>query len=62
MRRLLLLNTTAPWKRVLATLSNAEKLALGNNPHGSVPALLEDALACAVDAIVERDGRSRHER
>jgi ATP-dependent helicase HrpA len=56
-RRLLLLNTTAPWKRVLASLSNAEKLALGNNPHGSVPALLEDALACAVDAIVvERAG------
>ena len=51
-RRLLLLNTTAPWKRVLASLSNAQKLALGNNPHGSVPALLEDALACAVDAIV----------
>ena len=51
-RRLLLLNTTAPWKRVLATLSNAQKLALGDNPHGSVPALLDDALACAVDAIV----------
>jgi ATP-dependent helicase HrpA len=51
-RRLLLLNTTAPWKRVLSSLSNAQKLALGNNPHGSVPALLEDALACAVDAIV----------
>jgi ATP-dependent helicase HrpA len=51
-RRLLLLNTTAPWKRVLSSLGNAQKLALGNNPHGSVPALLEDALACAVDAIV----------
>ena len=57
-RRLLLLNTTAPWKRVLARLSNAQKLALGNNPHGSVPALLDDCLACAVDAIVaERAGR-----
>ena len=56
-RRLLLLNTTAPWKRVLATLTNAQKLALGDNPHGSVPALLDDALACAVDAIVlERGG------
>jgi ATP-dependent helicase HrpA len=51
-RRLLLLNTSAPWKRVLARLSNAQKLALGDNPHGSVPALLEDCLACAVDAIV----------
>jgi ATP-dependent helicase HrpA len=51
-RRLLLLNTTAPWKRVLARLSNAQKLTLGDNPHGSVPALLEDALACAVDSLV----------
>jgi ATP-dependent helicase HrpA len=51
-RRLLLLNTGAPWKRVLARLTNAQKLALGSNPHGSVPALLEDCLACAVDAIV----------
>ena len=58
-RRLLLLNTTAPWKRVLALLSNAQKLALGNNPHGSVPALLDDCLACAVDSIVaERPGGS----
>ncbi|MGO4341493.1 ATP-dependent RNA helicase HrpA [Pedococcus sp. 2YAF34] len=51
-RRLLLLNTTAPWKRVLARLSNTQKLVLADNPHGSVPALLEDCLACAVDAIV----------
>ncbi|GAA2732273.1 ATP-dependent RNA helicase HrpA [Pedococcus aerophilus] len=56
-RRLLLLNTTAPWKRVLARLSNTQKLTLGDNPHGSVPALLEDCLACAVDALVaERAG------
>ncbi|XBO42885.1 ATP-dependent RNA helicase HrpA [Pedococcus sp. KACC 23699] len=56
-RRLLLLNTTAPWKRVLSRLSNTQKLTLGDNPHGSVPALLEDCLACAVDALVaERAG------
>ncbi|EAP98609.1 ATP-dependent helicase HrpA [Janibacter sp. HTCC2649] len=55
-RRLLLLNTTAPWKRVLARLSNAQKLALGQNPHGSVPALLEDCLAAAVDSIVAELG------
>ena len=51
-RRLLLLGTTAPWSRVLARLSNAEKLALADNPHGSVPDLLQDCLAAAVDAIV----------
>ncbi|WP_116116214.1 ATP-dependent RNA helicase HrpA [Austwickia chelonae] len=53
-RRLLLLNTTAPWQRILGLLSNTQKLALGHNPHGSVPALLDDVLACAVDAIVAR--------
>ncbi len=51
-RRLVLLATTPPWKSVLARLSNVDKLALGHNPHGSVPKLLEDVLAAAVDAIV----------
>ncbi|WP_289017551.1 ATP-dependent RNA helicase HrpA [uncultured Ornithinimicrobium sp.] len=51
-RRLLLLSTTPPWKRLLALLTNEQKLALGYNPHGSVPALLEDALAAAVDSVV----------
>jgi len=51
-RRLLLLTTIPPWKQVLGRLSNTQKLALGHNPHGSIPALLDDALACAVDAIV----------
>ncbi|NNM45357.1 ATP-dependent RNA helicase HrpA [Knoellia koreensis] len=56
-RRLLLLNTTPPWKRVLARLSNDQKLTLADNPHGSVPALLQDCLAAAVDSIVaERTG------
>jgi len=50
-RRLLLLSIVPPWKQVLGRLSNAQKLALGHNPHGSVPALLDDALAAAVDAI-----------
>ena len=54
LRRLLLLNTTVPWQRILGLLSNAQKLALGHNPHGSVDALLQDVLACAVDAIVAR--------
>ncbi|MEI2765886.1 MAG: ATP-dependent RNA helicase HrpA [Dermatophilaceae bacterium] len=51
-RRLLVLGITPPWREVLARLGNAEKLALGHNPHGSVPALLADVLAAAVDAIV----------
>nr|WP_238154525.1 MULTISPECIES: ATP-dependent RNA helicase HrpA [unclassified Ornithinimicrobium] len=51
-RRLLLLGTQPPWKRLLALLTNQQKLSLGHNPHGSVPALLEDALAAAVDSVV----------
>ena len=50
-RRLLILGTSPPWKQVLARLSNSQKLALAHNPHGSVPALLDDCLAAAVDAI-----------
>ena len=56
-RRLLLLNTTAPWKRVLALLTNAQRLTLGHSPHANVPELLQDCLAAAVDSIVaERPG------
>lgn len=51
-RRLLLLSSTPPWKRLLALLTNQQKLSLGHNPHGSVPALLDDALAAAVDSVV----------
>ena len=50
-RRLLLLGSKPPWKQVLARLTNAQKLALGHNPHGSVQALLDDCLAAAVDSI-----------
>ncbi|HET6667632.1 MAG TPA: ATP-dependent RNA helicase HrpA, partial [Intrasporangium sp.] len=50
-RRLLLLGINPPWQQILARLTNAQKLALGHNPHGSVPALLDDCLAAAVDAI-----------
>ncbi|HEU4329574.1 MAG TPA: ATP-dependent RNA helicase HrpA [Lapillicoccus sp.] len=54
LRRLLLLGVAPPWKQVLARLSNAQKLTLAHNPHGSVPALLDDCLGCAVDAIAEQ--------
>lgn len=52
LRRLVLLNSTAPWQRILTLLSNSQRLALGNNPHGGIDALLEDVLAAAVDAII----------
>jgi ATP-dependent helicase HrpA len=50
-RRLLLLGISPPWKQILARLTNTQKLALGHNPHGSVPALLDDCLAAAIDSI-----------
>ncbi|MEO6997603.1 MAG: DUF3418 domain-containing protein, partial [Terracoccus sp.] len=60
-RRLLLLGISPPWKQILTRLTNTQKLALGHNPHGSVPALLADCLAAAVDAISAGDAaQARH--
>jgi ATP-dependent helicase HrpA len=55
-RRLLLLTLPSPVKSMLAALDNREKLALGHNPYGPVPALFEDCVVCAVDYLVEREG------
>lgn len=51
-RRLLLGQVAPPWKRILAGLSTTDKLTLAHNPHGSVPALLADAVDAAVDDIL----------
>jgi ATP-dependent helicase HrpA len=55
-RRLLLLTLPNVTKPLLAGLDNASKLALTANPHGSVPELLDDCAAAAVDALVDRFG------
>jgi ATP-dependent helicase HrpA len=55
-RRLLLLETPSPNKHVQRSLDNAAKLTLARNPHGSVPALLEDCTTCAIEHIVTRAG------
>jgi ATP-dependent helicase HrpA len=55
-RRLLMLQLPSPLPGVVAQLPSAVKLALVHNPHGSVPALLEDCLASAVDALLARYG------
>ncbi len=55
-RRLLLLTLPNPTKPLLASMSNAGKLALTANPHGSVAALLDDCGGAAVDALVDRAG------
>ncbi|MDP9396912.1 MAG: ATP-dependent RNA helicase HrpA, partial [Actinomycetota bacterium] len=55
-RRLLALTVPSPVKPVVAGLSNTAKLALGLNPHGGVPALLEDCLTAALDALIAECG------
>ncbi len=51
-RRLLRLATPSPVKNLEKSLDLRRRLALGNNPDGSLPALLEDCADAAVDATV----------
>jgi ATP-dependent helicase HrpA len=53
-RRLLHLDVPAPVRYVVGVLSMREKLALGHTPHGSVPALIDDAFGAVLDAAVTR--------
>ncbi len=55
-RRLLRLGlgSQLPW--IQANLDNTAKLALAHNPHGSVGALLDNCVGCAVDHLVALHG------
>ena len=55
-RRLLLLSVPSQTKLVADRLSNPQKLALSRNPHGSIAALLDDAVTAAVDRLVGEEG------
>ena len=55
-RRLLMLTIPSPAKSIVDGLGNAEKLALASSPYASVPDLLEDCVAAAVDLLVEQNG------
>ena len=55
-RRLLLVDLPSPSRAVVRRLDGRTKLALSHNPYSSVPALLDDAAAAAVDDQVERSG------
>lgn len=55
-RRLVLLAAKSPANEVAKRLSTAQKLVLSDNPHGSVPALFADAVACAADGLVAEAG------
>ena len=56
LRRLLMLAIPSPARSVAEGLSNADKLTLAGSPYPSVHDLLEDCVAAAVDALVERNG------
>ena len=55
-RRLILLGTRSPVKDIAARLTTAQKLALANNPHGSVAALFADCVGCAADSLIDAAG------
>ncbi|MGV9265502.1 ATP-dependent RNA helicase HrpA [Kitasatospora sp. NPDC003701] len=55
-RRLLMLTTNSPAKSIQGRLGNQAKLALSYNPHGSIPALFEDVVACATDRLMTSAG------
>jgi ATP-dependent helicase HrpA len=55
-RRLLLLGVPSPLKWVSSRLDNRAKLALTQNPHGSLAALLADCSAAAADEIIAEAG------
>ncbi len=55
-RRLLLLRIPSPEPLVRRGLDNRSKLALSHNPHGGIPALMDDCLLCSVDALMAEAG------
>ncbi|NIQ60360.1 MAG: DUF3418 domain-containing protein, partial [Gammaproteobacteria bacterium] len=55
-RRLLLLTVPSPKPTVARLLGERSKLALAANPHGSVAALLDDCVSCAVDKLMADAG------
>jgi ATP-dependent helicase HrpA len=56
LRRLLMLAVPSPAKTLARDLSNTDKLALAGSPYPSTTDLLEDCVAAAVDALVDRHG------
>jgi ATP-dependent helicase HrpA len=55
-RRLLRLTVPSPIRYVRGRLGNPAVLALSTAPHGSLDAVLEDALTAALDLLIDRAG------
>ena len=60
-RRLVLLNVPSPIKYLQTSLPNKAKLGLYFNPFGQVKDLIDDCIACAVDAILIDQKRAQTE-
>jgi len=56
LRRLLMVELGSPVRAVVRRLDGRTKLALAHNPYGSVPALLQDAVAATIDDLISRRG------
>jgi ATP-dependent helicase HrpA len=55
-RRLLLLSVPSPARAVIGRLDNRAQLLLAAAPHGSLAAVIDDASAAAVDALMDEAG------
>ncbi len=55
-RRLVLLAVKSPANEVAKRLTTQQKLALSDNPHGSVAALFADCVNCAADGLIAEAG------
>jgi ATP-dependent helicase HrpA len=55
-RRLVLLGAPSPLRLLRDRLPDRAKLILARNPHGSIGALLDDCVNCAVDTLVAAAG------
>ncbi|HEY1669687.1 MAG TPA: ATP-dependent RNA helicase HrpA [Trebonia sp.] len=55
-RRLVLLAVKSPANEVAKRLTTTQKLALSDNPHGSVAALFTDCVSAAADALITEAG------
>jgi ATP-dependent helicase HrpA len=55
-RRLVLLALPSPLAQVQRTFTPIDKLQLSLSPHGNVPDLLTDCIACAADSLIAANG------
>jgi ATP-dependent helicase HrpA len=55
-RRLLLETVPSPLRALRQRLSGKARLALSQNPHGSLAELLDDCVACATDELIAEAG------